>query len=1206
MLRYLDKEQFRTGDTMRERINRLAKGIIDTELPDLRLDSENIDETIAAGEVTSRKLFIADTGRLHIKGLVYSTNPRVCVGSAAFGGNRNHIAYEVDGTNLSHEDVVEGAFFLVTNGGEKKIPYRFQVNPGVSGRTLAGLLTPQDFAAIAKQDMDTALRLFEYQDFTEAPFMQDMSIRTVYDGLKGHSNRANLLEEFMVSLRVKEAVRLRCPEHRIEYQKLYESLSGTLEIKSNTWGYVQFEVAADGDFLELPEKSFTARDFKDGICRVPYTVNPVRLHKGRNMGALTVSTIRDSFSVCFEVQGADQGNNNSHLLWQKERNRYLMVRLEYEIGLYEDRLLLNQLLKAVEQMSLHSGDNPLIKLLEADVCLLREQKETALSILEACRNPVMDARQEQAGWYCFYQYLLLQIQQQEGQQDTLIRLIRKCLTEEKGHGLLFLLWLKLEPDLKEHPQELLIRMEELFRDSCSSPFLYLEAFRILDKNRPLLKKIDRFELQVLYFAAKHDLIEKELACQIAMMSGQIRYSSRLYYRIMSRLYKTYPEKVILDAVCSVLIRNDCRKPEFFHWYQDALKQGISLTRLYEYYLYALPADYDMLLPKEVLLYFSYEKDLDDETRLLIYTNIIKYMKPEAALYGQYERDMEQFSMAQLLKSRISRRLVLLYQRIIYREMIDEKVARVLPGILRSYRIRLKNSNIRYVIVRYEELEGEDAFPLRDGAAYVPLFSGHTVFLFQDAYGNRYTNISYRKYPAMEKANAGELEEKCYQIFPDHPMLRLRECEDIVAAGVRDGADVRKLNRALTGLKLHPLWRKQMLSGLIEYYRQQIRGDEVLTAEDMEFLLSLNLARLSRKERAEVCEILIQEGYIQEAYDCIRCYGCEGIRSSRLQKLCSKMILNRLFDEDDILLQLSCLVFFEGKYDRVVLDYLCEHFNGSTMQMYHVLNQGIRDHVDVYDMPERLLAQMIFTGETGRMDQVFDWYASGRATSDNIVRAYFTLKSADYFLRDAAVNDKVFAWLESALSGISDKNRVPTIYLLALTKYYSGQKQLDDDQKELCRRMLELLLSEDRIFPYYKQLGRLVPMPDSIMNQVMVEYKGNKDARPELMVRVLPEEEEYTYEEMKRVYPGVFIRQKVLFEGELMEYQIYESRDGERKLLKEGSITRDPDDGYQQDSRFADLNAMGLCLSLKEEGTLKDKMKKYAADCAVAKELFDLL
>ncbi len=1191
---------------MRERINRLAKGIIDIELPDLRLDPEELDETIVAGEVTRREIFISDANGLHIKGLVYSTNTRVRVGNAAFGGNRNHVTYEVDGTHLNQEDIIEGAFFLVTNGGEKKIPYRFRVCPEISGRTLTGLIKAEDFGTIAKQDMDMALRLFEYRDFVEAPFMQDMHIRAIYDGLKGHSNRPNLLEEFLVALGVKESVSLRCKDELIEYHELQAPETGVLNIKSNTWGYVQFEVTADGDFLELPKKSFSAQDFKDGVCPVVYTVNPARFHKGRNMGAITVTTIRESFSVRFEVQGDDQKKDSSLLLWQEELNRYMMVRLEYETGLYEDRLLMNQMLQAIERMRRHCGENPFTQLLYAELCLMQGHKDDALTVLDECKHAVMDVRQEQVEWYCYYQYLMFLIQKKDGQRDTLIRLIRKYLMEEKGHAYLFFLWLKLEPSLKDDPHDLLDRMEELFRDSCSSPFLYLTAFQLFDRDHTLLRKLGTFEQQVLYFAARRDLIDRDLALSAARMSGQIRHSFRLYYRIMSRLYDKYPEKELLDAICSVLIRGDSRAPEYFHWYRDALKQGISLTRLYEYYLYALPADYDSLLPKEVLLYFSYEKDLDDKTRLVLYTNILKYMKPEAALYGQYERDMEQFAMEQLLKSRINRRLVLLYQRMVYREMIDDKVARVLPGILKSYGVRVKNRNIKYVVVRYEELEGEDVFPIRDGVAYVPLFSEHTVLLFQDAYGNRYTNISHRKYPAMDSADIQELEDRCYDIYPAHPMLKLQECEEILAAGVQNEADVVTLRRAMADLGLHPLSMKRMLSGLIEYYQKQIRAEAPLEAGDLEFLLELDLSGLSRKERAAVCEILIQKEYIQEAYDCIRQYGCEGIRSSRLLKLCTKMILNRLFDEDDILLQLACLVFSEDKYDGVVLDYLCEHFNGSTKQMYKVLNQGIREHVDVYDMPERLLAQMIFTGETGRMDQVFDWYASGRSTSDNIVRAYFTLKSADYFLHGNATDDKVFAWLEGALNGTSDKSRVPTIYLLALTHYYSGLKALTKAQEELCRNMLELLFAEDRVFPYYKQLGRLVPMPDSIMNQVMVEYKGNKDSRPELWVRVLPEEEEYTYEEMKRVYPGVFIRQKVLFEGELMEYQIYDNKDGKRTLLDEGSIARDPDEGGRSDSRFTILNEMGLCLSLKEEATLKDKMKKYAADSAIAEELFALL
>ena len=98
------------------------------------------------------------------------------------------------------------------------------------------------------------------------------------------------------------------------------------------------------------------------------------------------------------------------------------------------------------------------------------------------------------------------------------------------------------------------------------------------------------------------------------------------------------------------------------------------------------------------------------------------MNPSSRLYQSYERDMEEFAMDQLFKSRIDSRLAVIYDHMIFKEIVDEPVAKVLPAILRSYRISCKSRKMKYVIIRYEELEKEDAYLLADGVAYVPLFS----------------------------------------------------------------------------------------------------------------------------------------------------------------------------------------------------------------------------------------------------------------------------------------------------------------------------------------------------------------------------------------------------------------------------------------------------------------------------------------------------
>ncbi|MFR3754417.1 MAG: DUF5717 family protein [Enterocloster sp.] len=51
----------------------------------------------------------------------------------------------------------------------------------------------------------------------------------------------------------------------------------------------------------------------------------------------------------------------------------------------------------------------------------------------------------------------------------------------------------------------------------------------------------------------------------------------------------------------------------------------------------------------------------------------------------------------------------------------------LPGILKSCRVRCGDSRMKYVIVRYEELERvRRHYLLEDQAAYVPLFSDRSV------------------------------------------------------------------------------------------------------------------------------------------------------------------------------------------------------------------------------------------------------------------------------------------------------------------------------------------------------------------------------------------------------------------------------------------------------------------------------------------------
>lgn len=1204
---------------MRERINRLAKGIIDSEVPVIKVTPKETTDVVRSGGATRRELVVTSENNLHIKGLAYSSNFRVRLLNGAFGGTYNHLVYEVNTSFLEDGDVIKGAFYLVTNGGEREVPYSFRVELSTSGKALSDLKTAEDFAATAKNDYETALRLFEYRDFYEAPFMKDLHVRALYGGLKGRPDRKKELEEFLTGLGVKEPVKLSADESEWRFDEPAGVIEECITVTRSCWGYVSLEVTADCDFIEIPVRNIGDQDFTDDICEIVYRIHPGRMHQGLNQGRIIITGIEERFVVPVTAMVNPGGGISAEDAYTKEAVvAYLHLRLQKEAGEYEEAVLLvpadtdegdvphNRMLRALDEIEEMKGQLEAIKLLRAEIYLSDGRESQAALLMDECREKILAERQEKLELYCYYQYLRLILQPDEYQKESLVRLLRKYLEENPDLHNLFLILLKLDRRMSENPGGALSMMRRQFEAGMRSPFLYLHACRLLSEEPDLIRSIGPFELQVLSFGARYGAAGKEFALAAARLTLTSRHFNRLHYRALGRLYEKYPEKEILEAVCSILIRGESRSAESFKWYEKGIKEGISLTRLYEYYLYALPKDYRYLLPKEVLLYFSYGgSELDRHSRALLYKNVLVYLKESDPLYEAYERDIEKFATEQLFESRIGSNLAVIYEHMIYKDVIDLPMAKVLPSILRSYRVECKNVKMKYVIVCYEELQEEDAFLLDDGVAYVPLFSEHSILLFQDAFGNRYSTVPYEKTPVMDKP---DLEARCFELYPDHPMLRLRACDEVLKRGIADEKEAEMLEDAMEDGRLQPLYQRLLLSRIIEYY-QHIplqAADEDSSGGDT-YLVRLDKRLLTKEERQGICETLISRNYIEEAFDMIREFGCEDIQSKRLLKLCTRMILKNLFDEDPLLLHLSYRVFLEGMSDSVILDYLCEHYNGLTNQMYRVLLQGISEHVETYDLEERLVAQMMFSGCTETIDRVFSLYMNKKKTSDNIVRAYFTIKSSEYFLEDKTPDDKVFAYLEGAVNSSADKERIPTIYLLALTKYYSELSSLEEEQKELLRSTTAVLLEAGLVFPYFKTLAKYVPMPEDIMDKAMIQYHSDRNARIDFEVRILPDEEEYHCEDIGRTYQGIFVKKKVLFEGEIMEYRISELEDGQWVLKKEGSVSCDAVSAAgDTESRFACLNEMSLCLSLKDEEGLKKRMREYLTKNAAAEELFPLM
>lgn len=1191
---------------MRERINRLARGIVDAELPKLHLSPVSVEETLVSDTIYKRELFISSENNLYIKGLAYSSHTRVKIINSAFGGLRNHVTYEVDTSWCENGDTIRGSIYLVTNSGELEVPFIFHVEMAASLRVLTNLKTVEDFVELAQKDMDLSLRLMEYRDFIEAPFMQDMHVRTVYEGLRGHGNRQNALEEFFLALGVKEPIRLTLSTARKSYDNPTDVISDKVDLKKNTWGYIYIEVRADGDFIELPKKVITQADFEDDRYDLRFKIHPERMHRGKNFGAVRLLTVHGDTLIRIEAMGdttvdiTDRENEIS----KAGICRYLKLREDYESKTYEEALILNKLQKELDAIRGANGNSLVLSLLQAETYLDSGRVDQAALCLDDCREQIVYEREKLGTLYCFYQYLQYRTNPDPDKKDAVLRMFRKKLDDKKGRFYLQMLMLKLEPSMADEAPALYESFRKQFKNGCHSPFLYIETCKLLEVHPELLSSMDAFEIHALYYGANHGMIGETLAEVVASSASGAKFFHRLYYRLLVVLYECFPTKELLTAVCCLLIKGNVRNEKSFLWYEKGVEEEISLTRLYEYFLYSLPKNYEKMMPKQVLLYFSYEHShLDRRSRSVLYKNILTYVEAGTKLYKSYERSMEQFAMEQLFESRINSRLAVIYKHMIYRDIIDRQVADVLPAILRSNRIVCGDSAMKYVIVCNELLTGEDAYPLQDGAAYVPLYFDNSVIMFQDMYGNRYMDVPYTKESVLSEP---ELEERCFEIYPDHPMLKMRACQGIMEKDVIDAGEVAVLERALDELPIKPLYQQKMLTKIISFYKSLAGNeDEAMAGESGNYLLRLNKKKLSRDERVDICETLISQNYFVESYEMIKEFGEDKVRVKRLLKLCTKMILQNLFDEDDLLIHLAYRVFASGHGDSVILDYLCEHYNGTSESMYKILVQAVREHVETYDLEERLLAQLLFTGNDRHLDTVFDFYASRKKTSDAIVKAYFTIKCVGYFLNDNIPGDKVFAYLEGAVNSSSEIRKVPEIYLLALTKFYAGLPSLNEEQKELCKRVMSVLTGQGVIFAYFKKLAAYADIPGDIMDKEIIEYHGSPYGRPVLMVRILPDEEEFHEEELRMVYKGIYIRQKLLFEGEIMEYEVYEEENGVREKKAAGELSCTEVPAGDKRNRFSCLNTMSLHLGTKDDRKLKESMTKYVTDNLAVEKLFPL-
>lgn len=126
---------------------------------------------------------------------------------------------------------------------------------------------------------------------------------------------------------------------------------------------------------------------------------------------------------------------------------------------------------------------------------------------------------------------------------------------ENGNDDWRILWIRFYVDLTfGHNQSIkLMRIKESFRSGCKSGVMYMEALNVMNNQPHLLRVLDKFEIQVLTFGCKNNIVSEKLALHAAQIAVSDKNASNSKIELLKNIYKIYEKDEVLTSIISYLI-----------------------------------------------------------------------------------------------------------------------------------------------------------------------------------------------------------------------------------------------------------------------------------------------------------------------------------------------------------------------------------------------------------------------------------------------------------------------------------------------------------------------------------------------------------------------------------------------------------------------------------------------------------------------------
>ena len=141
---------------MRKRIKQLAIGKFEYAKPILSFSEESLDFQVIEGKDYSGSVVITCTNHMKIRGVVYSTNPRMECLTPQFEGEEVRIRYQFHSKGLVEGETDKGELVIVCNQCEYSLSFCANITKLYADSSIGQIKNLYDFACLAKENWDEA------------------------------------------------------------------------------------------------------------------------------------------------------------------------------------------------------------------------------------------------------------------------------------------------------------------------------------------------------------------------------------------------------------------------------------------------------------------------------------------------------------------------------------------------------------------------------------------------------------------------------------------------------------------------------------------------------------------------------------------------------------------------------------------------------------------------------------------------------------------------------------------------------------------------------------------------------------------------------------------------------------------------------------------------------------------------------------------